>query len=261
MPRFEVYIALDLSLKEDICLFKNANAKHGPNSRLRRYLAYSRTVSQCAGDTISEAKAHPYGPSCPRLTVRYRSSNKKNLSKKEATERFLFLFRDEASRLTPDPGIASNPEQLLGLAQHYGIPTRLLDWTETPYVAAFFAFSGIASSPDREHRIAIWCLDTNSRIWGEDTGIKLLSIPSPYNERLKNQLGKFTLLQSPFDSVEEHIEKCDTTGTALQKITLPASEARTALSDLDFMGINYSTIYPGLDGCARAASLRMLLEQ
>jgi FRG domain-containing protein len=191
----------------------------------------------------------------------YRSSNKKNLSKKEAAERFLLLFRDEASRLTPDPGITSNPEQLLGLAQHYGIPTRLLDWTETPYVAAFFAFSGIASSPDSEHRIAIWCLDITSRIWDEDTGIKLLSIPSPYNERLKNQLGKFTLLQSPFDSVEEHIDKCDATGTALQKITLPASEARTALSDLDFMGINYSTIYPGLTGCARAASLRMLLEQ
>jgi hypothetical protein len=77
---------------------------------------------------------------------------------------------------------------------------------------------------------------------------------------LDRQLGKFTLLQSPFDSVEDHIGKCDSTGTALRKVTLPATEARLALSDLDFMGINYSSIYPGLDGCARAASLRMLLE-
>jgi hypothetical protein len=191
----------------------------------------------------------------------YMSASKRALSKKEAAERLIALFRDEASRLTPDPGLSSNPEQVLALAQHYGVPTRLLDWTETPYVAAFFAFSWLSLSPDRAHDIAIWCLDTTSQIWNEDTGIKLLSIPSPYNERLKNQLGKFTLLQSPFDSVDEHIDKVDPTGKTLRKIILPATEARVALSDLDFMGINYSTIYPGLDGCAHAARLRMLLEE
>jgi hypothetical protein len=191
----------------------------------------------------------------------YQSSPRKDLSKRDAAERFLSFFRDEASRLTPDPGISSNQEQLLGLAQHYGVPTRLVDWTESPYVAAFFGFSGLASSPEPSSRIAIWCLDTTSRIWDEDTGIRLLNISSPYNERLKNQLGKFTLLQSPFDSVNEHIDKCDRDGTALLKITLPATEAHAALSDLDFMGINYSTIYPGLDGCARAANLRVFLDQ
>lgn len=191
----------------------------------------------------------------------YKSAAKKPASKKVAADRFVALFKDEASRLTPDPGLSNDAEQLLGLAQHYGVPTRLLDWTETPYVAAFFAFSGLSLSPDPDHRIAIWCLNTTSSIWGDDTGIRLLSIPSPYNERLKNQLGKFTLLQSPFDSVEEHIDKCDPTGATLRKITLPATEARIALSDLDFMGINYSTIYPGLDGSARAATLRLLLEQ
>ena len=82
-----------------------------------------------------------------------------------------------------------------------------------------------------------------------------------YNERLRNQLGKFTLVTSPYNSVEAHIEACDKTGQALRKISIPATEAKAALSDLDFMGINYSTIYPGLEGCARAASLRMMLEQ
>jgi hypothetical protein len=190
----------------------------------------------------------------------YKSSNTKGISKKEATDRFLALFKSEASRLSPDAGISSTDEQFVALAQHYGVPTRLLDWTESPYVAAFFGFSGIASSPETGSSIAIWCLDTTSQIWHQDTGIRLLSIPSPYNERLKNQLGKFTLLQSPFDSVEDHIAKCDCSETVLRKMILPAREARTALADLDFMGINYSTIYPGLEGCARAACLRMLLE-
>ena len=61
-------------------------------------------------------------------------------------------------------------------------------------------------------------------------------------------------------NVEEHIDKCDAAGTTLHKVTLPATEAGVALSDPDFMSTNYSTIYPGLDGCARAAKLRLLLE-
>jgi hypothetical protein len=189
------------------------------------------------------------------------AANVKGLSKKDAAERFLTLFREESSRLSPDPGLAASQDQLLALAQHYGLPTRLLDWTESPYVAAFFAFSGIASAPDSGNLVAIWCLDVTSRIWGEEQGLTLLSGTSPYNERLKSQLGKFTLLQSPFDTVEDHVAQCDKTGGTLRKVTLPASEARAALSDLDFMGINYSSIYPGLDGSARAARLRMLLEQ
>lgn len=191
----------------------------------------------------------------------YKSANPEGVSKKVAAEKFLKLFRDEASRLTPDPDLGNDEFQTLALAQHYGIPTRLLDWTESPYVAAFFAFSGIAKYSERDSNVAIWCLDKQSSIWEDDTGIKLLSGASPYNERLKNQLGKFTLLQSPFDSVDDHINQYDKTGTILTKVTLPSSIALDVIADLDFMGINYSTIYPGLEGCAMAANLRMMFDK
>lgn len=167
------------------------------------------------------------------------------VSKRDAEKQLITLFKEEASRLTPDPLPENDQEKLLGLAQHYGLPTRLLDWTESPYVAAFFAFSGIAAAPDAISTVAIWSLNTTHQVCRDETGISLVNVLSPYNERLKNQLGKFTRLRRPFDTLEEHLDQADKSGTALTKVMLPAREAWKALADLDFMGINYSTIYPG----------------
>jgi hypothetical protein len=183
------------------------------------------------------------------------------LSRKDAADKFIKHFKEEANRLSPDPLEGLSADEVLAYAQHYGLPTRLLDWTESPYIAAFFAFAGLAENLEKPGEVAIWCIDTTSNIWTADQGVKLLTLPSPYNVRLKNQLGKFTLLSSPKNALEEQIAECDATSTVVQKITIPAIEARTALSDLDFMGINYSTIYPGPDGSARAARLRVVLGQ
>ena len=67
-------------------------------------------------------------------------------------------FRHEAP---PFGGkLPSEQLELLFLMQHYGIPTRLLDWTENPFIALFFALENARQErPGEEKDATVWLLD------------------------------------------------------------------------------------------------------
>lgn len=180
--------------------------------------------------------------------------------KANAAERLLALFQKESEGLDVDVAVWSDEVRRLSLAQHYGIPTRLLDWTESPYVAAFFAFAAIGLVPRAEEHVAVWVLDTRSPIWSREFGVELLDVPGEGNDRLRAQLGRFSLLRAPYDTLEEYVAHFPSGHEALRQYLLPSREAAIALADLDVMGINYSRVFPGLEGSARAARLRLSFE-
>jgi hypothetical protein len=149
---------------------------------------------------------------------------------------------------------------MLSMAQHNGLPTRLLDWSESPYVAAFFAFSGhIRHGTSTETHVAIWVLDSTQDIWNADFGCNIVTVPSFGNERVRNQHGRFTHLKTPSDSLEDYVAQFPGDVIAFKKYLVPVSEAGVAMADLDSMGLNHARIYPGLSGNAKAAEVRVIL--
>ncbi len=160
-------------------------------------------------------------------------------------------------------------DQQAALAQHHGVPTRLMDWTDDPLIAAFFA----VSSPPVGSRVAVWALDEPTsqhfevETWpGVGWKLRILRPSRAPNPFLRAQLGVFTVCyggglhalvnKGAFPSLEEFAAAAPSGKTVLKKVTLPASFGQDALDRLERHHISRSALMPSLDNVARAVTGR-----
>lgn len=173
-------------------------------------------------------------------------------------------FRSSLEQSVEYQDLCSKEDELLALAQHYGLTTRLLDWTYSPYVAAFFAFSDsiLNSSEAANEDVCVWAINRDSAVWSQANGATILDVPALGNSRLRNQEGCFTYLRAPFLCIEDYIGAFhDHSSTTLIRFDIPITEALKALSDLDAMGITYRRVYPEMEGVVKAARNNFLLKR
>ncbi|WP_458370757.1 FRG domain-containing protein [Pseudomonas fluorescens] len=153
--------------------------------------------------------------------------------------------------------------EILAAAQHYEVPTRLLDWTERSYVACYFAASSANFELDSMNaNMAIWALSTeHAKHWKT---VQIIRTPGGTSRNQAAQSGLFTTHKVEIYNLDlndvhqpealEEVEEIYSTaqgGRPLVKMTLPISEAPELLSLCSKLGVDASTLFPGYHGVAK----------
>lgn len=156
------------------------------------------------------------------------------------------------------------------LAQHFGVPTRLLDWSNDPLVAAYFAVEKWWEETDA----AVFMLLPDARYKPEDVRSlgphKAISLTPPaIDRRIPAQKSVFTFHpygppDAPFVPLDDRpdmgnqVTAADNTLTrGFAKITIPQIRKRFILHRLLEAGVDRRNLFPGLDGVGADIAMRM----
>ena len=175
------------------------------------------------------------------------------------------------------PENRENLWEIMVIAEHHGVPTRLLDWSYSPLIAAHFATLGDVKA-DR----AIWRLDWKKvhrrfgfpelalliedlhRLLGRDgayTPWKLIDEgthakpfacmiePPTLDARISAQAATFTLCSDTNRSFDDFLAEYDLQD-ALSKFVIPESATAYIRDQLDLVGVDERRLFPDLDGVA-----------
>jgi hypothetical protein len=211
-------------------------------------------------------------PSIARHPFKAPEAFHRDHTKSWCAERSLYLFfRDFSASMMPEWVSQGTGKEIswrkLVVAQHHGVPTRLLDWSTNPLVGLFFSVEGKPEpcedpdpktcqycSGDGMHDSAVYLLkdrrgftvaglaasDRNDEApfyaYDEEVGVLWAPHISP---RIGAQGSLFTIRKDPGKPIDPDLT-----------IRIPNSRRASILRELDTLNVNRRTLFPDMDGLA-----------
>jgi len=179
-------------------------------------------------------------------------------------------------RRGPAPTALQHENDWWALGQHHGLATPLLDWSESPYVAAYFAFCDADEEHEASDTRVVFALQRgtierkcremarSAEAGGKrEAPLTFIRPMSDDNQRLITQRGLFTRAPDNF-TVEEWVTKVfkgSSDGAKLLRIDIPSAQRPTAMKSLNRMNINHLSLFPDLYGAAKYCNFELAIER